>query len=282
MFSLLKPKSFQGLIIVPIVFLIFSCGCRKGERNVSAQRPVSGMVEVAAGRFVTGCGEKQFCEEDEGGPGGAVEVSLGAFHIGRNEVTNGDYGKCVDAGACEDNAAGVCLTRYDDGRTVPVNAGDLKGDFHAPGHPAVCVSWVMADAFCKWAGGRLPSDAEWEKAARGDDGRIFPWGNSPATGTANLGRRICCGADDSDGFMYSAPAGSFPAGASPYGALDMAGNVWEWTSDCAAADEPEEDCPARNARGGSWRWTLHEARAANRYPLPPQTRADDVGFRCAE
>ena len=150
-------------------------------------------------------------------------------------------------------------------------------------HPVVQVSWRDARAFCAWRGGRLPSEAEWEFAARGSDGRRYAWGNAPpaqrgaATARrANYGTDDCCAPDDGDGYRTTAPVGTFPAGRSAFGLYDMAGNVWEWTT---------SRFPGRPdwyvIRGGGWGNNPHCLRAAYRHGNPPDIGLDMVGFRCA-
>ena len=147
-------------------------------------------------------------------------------------------------------------------------------------HPVVQVSARDAEAFCRHYGLRLPTDSEWELAARGFDGRRYPWGNelpeTLETRPANYGTTKCCAADDQDGHILTAPVGSYPLGRSPFGLFDMAGNVWEWT----ASRRPER--PDRVIlRGGGWGNNPYCLRTSYRHDNPPDIGLDMVGFRCA-
>ena len=150
--------------------------------------------------------------------------------------------------------------------------------------PVAGVTWDEARAFCEFAGGRLPTDEEWERAARGGDARHrFPWGRQYNDRLANHGRSPR-GPDDVDGFVYAAPVGSFPGGASPYGLLDMAGNVWEWTASPPRADEVEtggDPNVYRILRGGSWAQPPEVMRVSHREWQPLGAAPSDVGLRCA-
>src|SRR5262245_39651560 len=215
------------------------------------------MVLVPAGEFVMGSDDVE-ADSDER-PAGPVFVA--AFRIDQVEVTNGRYRRCVEAGEC----------------TVPTASAlddPTRGD-----HPVVVVSWRQAVTYCRWAGKRLPTEAEWEKAARGVDGRVYPWGDRLDAGRANVGYT-----------PGTAAVGHHAAGASPYGVLDMAGNVWEWTSSLSRsypydAGDGREDAEARGARvnrGGSWYHGARYARTTYRATADHMyRRIGDLGFRCA-
>ncbi|NPV55115.1 MAG: formylglycine-generating enzyme family protein [Anaerolineae bacterium] len=202
-------------------------------------------------------------------------VDLDAFWIDQIEVSNAQFRRCVDAGAC---AEPLCWT---------------GGQFNAPEQPVVCITWHQARDYCAWAGAALPSEAQWEAAARGTDGRLYPWGDDFQGEHANYCDATCgrarSDASWNDGVYYSAPVGSYPAGASWCGALDLAGNVAEWVSDgyapYSAAGEQPSVPPGTDAnaviRGGSWFQTPLELRAAWRQGVVPDAWFDDIGFRCA-
>ncbi len=198
-------------------------------------------------------------------------VSLEAFAIARSPVCNALYAVYVEEAA----ARPPLLWR---GSTPPAALLD---------HPVVDVSWEEAGAFCRWlssrlppAAFRLPTEAEWERAARGDDGRSFPWGESFDPQLANTRE---------GGAARTSPIGAYPAGASPLGALDMAGNVWEWTSSLDArypyrADDGREapdGVGRRIMRGGCYANPHGYARCACRFRLPPTVRNEFTGFRLA-
>ncbi len=221
------------------------CPC-KGDKR---------MVCVPAGGFIMGCNEAldRDCEEDEKP---SRYVKLDVYCIDKYEVTVAEYAECVGAGGC-----------VAPDRRFPCNYG--REDRAA--HPVNCVTWEQANSYCRWRGKRLPTEEEWEKAARGTDRRVFPWGEAPMNTLYK--RTNIHGARD--GYINTAPVGSFPAGASPYGALDMAGNVWEWISDWHDLDQR-----SRSLRGGSMLDTPRFIRTSNRGKYVPQFSHHGVGFRC--
>ena len=193
-------------------------------------------------------------------------IWISAYRIDRTEVTHERWRRCVAAGRC------------------PPARTDGDPRLSAPSMPVAGVDFYEAERYCAFVGGRLPSEAEWERAARGGGRRRFPWGQQFNDRLANHRSAI-------DGFRYLAPVGSFPEAASPHGLLDMAGNVWEWTRDRFDADSyssgPSVDPqgPAaggeRVTRGGSWRSSADLLRTTMRRPWPAGTPAPDLGFRCA-
>ena len=222
-------------------------------RLLAAGRSPVDRVKVAAGPFVQGSARG---DDDERPPRSRI---LPAFAIDRTEVTRAAYAACVAARRCK-----------------PVPAA-LSGPPGADGQlPVTNVSWFDARDYCAFAGGRLPTEAEWEKAARGPDGREYPWGPDASCDRANWGNfegeGPCAGTNP--GFPVA--VGRYAGGASPYGALDMAGNVWEWVSDAYDGN------PARRVvRGGSCCSYFVRPRAANRNAWAPAYRGADLGFRCA-
>jgi serine/threonine-protein kinase len=211
-----------------------------------------------------------------------VELARGVF-VGKHEVTWAQFARF-----CE--ATGLELPS-----PVITHMGAFKAGLD---HPVFNVTWEEAAAYCRWAGLRLPTEAEWEYAARGTDNRSVPWGADQKVGRlppANCGRYSSTrsegdGREPADGHLYTSPVDAFPRGASPFGCLNMAGNVWEWVGDWYT---PEYDVARQVdptgaptgkegvARGGSWFYAASLARSTNRRALDPGARRDDVGFRVA-
>ena len=157
-------------------------------------------------------------------------------------------------------------------------------------HPVVWVSWAAANAYAEWRGARLPTEAEWELAARGSDGRVWPWGSHAPDSGSTYYCNYRAGGRTGDGHVRTAPVGSFPRGVSPFGVFDMAGNVWEWTADWHDPEYYVESTsrdptgPAtgtyRVVRGGSWSVPAPWTRSTVRLRAPPSRCSDQVGFRC--
>ena len=205
----------------------------------------------------------------------AHSVGLAAYEIGRYEVTNAEY--LVFCQATGDAHAPADLTGVRDFGSWPERA------LARPSHPVVGVSWEDASAYCRSRGGRLPTEAEWEKAARGHSARVWPWGMEQDVARANT--------SGSDAHATTSPVGSYPAGASPYGAQDMAGNVAEWVADWysdsyyarSPSTGPLGPGPGQRKviRGGGWADSLMVSRSTRRLGVPPTMRAAFVGFRVA-
>jgi formylglycine-generating enzyme required for sulfatase activity len=246
-------------------------------------KPPEGMVLIPAGPFIMGTEDLALEElaQDFGIAKPWIEdatpahrVDLPAYFMDQYEVTNAEYMRFVEA-------RGVpTLPHWSNNRPAPEQRS----------LPVVYVSWMEAQAYCQWTGGRLPTEAEWEKAARGMDAYLYPWGNQFERGRANVGG-VTAG-------LHA--VGSHPKGNSPYGLSDMIGNAWEWIDGWY---EPYPDSPYtmpeygkryRVIRGLSWAGLGHfeeevldqvvaaQARVTYRWYLPPNAAVEDVGFRCAK
>lgn len=255
--------------------------CLRETRDLAATlgvAPVSPLFDMRARIIARLCGDAdlerpvchgaQFAREREAHP-----VWLAAYRIDRTEVTVAAYQRCVVAGRCRPSQ-------------FPLGTPG----FGAPAQPVVGVSWDDAARYCAWAGARLPTEAEWERAARGVDGRPFPWGWQWDATRANHGALRADCRDDTDGYAYAAPVGAFPQGASPDGLLDMAGNVMEWVDDGGVDPSGPERAVAprsttsrnlRGARGGAWSHAAFALRTTWRTVLPEGARDRNLGFRCA-
>lgn len=240
------------------------------SKYAACEAPPAGMVCIPGGAAVVGSNDHEAREKPE------HTVQVSTFYLDKYEVTNKLYEACEAAGACP-------------ARILPDKT------FLSASQPAVPVTWFGARAYCSWAGKRLPTEAEWEKAARGGDDRVYPWGNDPAS----------CDRAQTEGCApgTTKPVGSFAAG--PYGVFDMAGNGYEWTNDWATAcyegcqescgkdclgDDPWGACGGAPVckgnkmhvlKGGSWRWAASEARGAWRRFEEPGTGAHRLSARCA-
>lgn len=221
---------------------------KQGDTWVSSMDNMT-LVYVPAGKFIRGSNDGDIDEKPE-----RTEY-VDAFWIDKTEVTQGMYAKCTAEGCMKPTCT--------------------NGDEN---HPVVCVDWSSAKAYCEWAGRRLLTEAEWEKAARGTDGRTYPWGNEPATCEYAVIDDLTSGNGCGQGSSAWA-VGSKPKGASPYGILDMAGNVWEWTADWDSKDAANNS--GRVMKGGGWFSIPSTVRAAGHEVLhPPVDKLDGLGIRC--
>ena len=257
-------------MLLIVLLILTACNSQKGE--ITDEKGVE-MILIPEGIFVMGSDDAIFDHEKP-----AHQVNLDAYYIDKYEVTNSLYKICVDEGICDQ----------------PVNPG-VYTDPQFAQYPVTFVKWQMAVDLCEWRGARLPTEAEWEKAARGTDERAYPWGNEFGDGKANFcdGKCVLAEADkdSDDGYEEAAPVGSYPEGVSPYGVYDMAGNVWEWVADWADieyyASSPEtnplgpENGKERVMRGGSWHDDQSSLRSVARAAFHPSLNLRELGIRCA-
>ncbi len=260
----------HGIALLLLAAWVMSPGCGAPQRQPPPD--LEPMVLVPAGEFLMG----QDAGANASDESPQHKIWLGDFYLDRTEITNAQFKAFCDATS----------------RIYPNNPMWDSGYFLGkPDHPVVNITYEQARAYCAWARKRLPTEAEWEKAARGVDGQLYPWGNVWDPERANLT------GDESkaDRFLRAAPVGSFAKGASPYGALDMVGNVWEWCADWF--DEhyykrspereprgPEKPTPWRVVRGGGYsspRRPTGDTTVFNRSKNPPNLPIHHTGCRCA-
>ena len=270
-----------------------------GSASAGGARCPAGMAAIPGGPYFMGADDGATAERP------AHPVRIMPYCIDRLEVTLDDYKSCSDTGECKrawmtNEWRGISRKEHDAYDSL-CNATDSAGRAH---HPINCVDWEMADRFCKKRGKRLPTEAEWEFAARGPDGRRYPWGDEPPSEL----RLNACGSEcadwgkshqidlpsmygASDGWANTAPVGSLPKGASPYGVEDVVGNVWEWVADWYGAYTKDEIVDPRGPaegterviRGGAWNGAEPSwVRPTFRYKNKPDERSHGIGMRCAK
>ena len=237
---------------------------QRNEMTVAPHLLDRSMVLVPAGEFTMGSLGGDPDEQP------VRQVYVGAFFMDKHQVAVSEYARFLETTHHESPPEWTLMNK-------PTSRN----------RPVANVDWADAAAYCKWAGKRLPAEAEWEKAARGTDGRVYPWGNEPPTRFhANSGKEVF----SSHGTLT--PVGTFEAGKSPYGIYDMAGNVWEWVSDWYDQDYyksgPLQNPPgprkgdSKVVRGGSWGSGANGLRSADRETHLPSFRGFGTGFRCAK
>ena len=254
-------KQISNILLV--ILTVFIPACRGGSdiSNTPAPLPVeitdargAPMRLIPAGEFIMGSDD-----ENAGDALPAHTVILPDFYMDVYEVSRGQYKECVDTGVCSDS----------------INVPDLESYFQESGFPMSSLEWEQAKTYCGWRGARLPSEAEWEKAARGTDGRTYPWGEEYDPEHVDL-----------SGGPHE--TGAYEKGRSPYGMYDMAGNVWEWTAGPLTVypgntgDHSHQRDTDRVLRGGSWdhpdRYVLT---TWFRFASDPGDNSGYTGFRCA-
>ena len=251
-----SPQSFADMILIPA-----------GEFTMgSTQAQVDAAFEQCKKSYGDGCKKEWFEREMP-----QHTVNLGEYFIDKYETTNAQYAECVKAGKCTAPH-----------KTKSYSRANYYGNAEFANYPVIYIDWTQAKSYCEFAGKRLPTEAEWEKAARGTDGRTYPWGNEAPNDTLlNYNRKV---GDTTE-------VGSYPSGASSYGVMDLSGNVWEWvSSDYKAypyiANDGREGLLSNNNkvfRGGSWDYNVSLTRAAYRNFFDSTTNGDYfLGFRCAQ
>ncbi|MCC6157170.1 MAG: SUMF1/EgtB/PvdO family nonheme iron enzyme [Deltaproteobacteria bacterium] len=292
-------------LLVSIAIVLLTAACSKlpdddgdWDRDYGPAA-ASGLIVIPAGTFWMGADSDP--EWDLFSPGvdegfsdehPVHQVDLRAYAIERTEVSNAQYRACVDAGACDDPHDGASRTHAD---------YYLNPSFGA--YPVVHVSWHQAATYCAWLGRRLPTEAEWEKAARGPGVRRYPWGDEPpdclranlrlATAGYDAGGKVIV--DDEGCVGDTQPVADYDYGASPYSVQNLSGNVFEWVADYYAADYYDDAIWPGNStdpvgpqtgirrviRGGSFMTVATLGRTAYRNALLPESFTSDLGFRCA-
>ena len=299
----MKRKYFGHFSLLVLFLLIcFLCGCAEKKAVVKATPPedkssLNNMVFIPSGTFIMGGDKGEMFE------GPSRKVSLDGYYIDKYEVTNALYQRFVNEEGYENQKywsqegwewkkmERISYPGFWLGREYAKS--QFAWDYHKADQPVAGVSWYEAEAFCRWAGKRLPTEAEWEKAARGEDGRTYPWGEEPPD---------CSYASYAGCRRYPALVGSYEKGKSPYGLYDTAGNVWEWVADWftvdyfredrekAVMDNPKgpEKGDLKTRKGGGWYYEARSIKTYTRWRNPPgyrdypSVKGCPIGFRCAK
>jgi len=246
---------------VVLILSLFLSACSGGEPSEITDAWGVEMVLVPEGEFTMGSNDGDDHEQP------VHKIFLDAYYIDKYEVTNTLYKACVDAEVCDRPSIATRVNYYDDPQYAQ--------------HPVVHVDWNMVNEYCEWRGARLPTEAEWEKAARGTDGRTYPWGEEIDGAFANYDNNV----------GDSTPVGGYENGVSPYGAYDMAGSAFEWVADWHDASYYASSPGAnptgpdsgdfRVVRGGAWTSKFSSVRSAYRLRYDPTDTNFTIGFRCS-
>ena len=265
----------------------------KGYKEYRWNKDGSTMILIPAGEFWMGSppGEGNDDEHPQ------HKVYLDGYYIDKYEVTNEQFDSFVRATGHKTDAEKEGKGWVYDDKWVEKSGATWRTYYYAgkEKHPVVLVSWKDATAYCQWAGKKLPTEAKWEKAARGVDGREYPWGNrEPDAGglyRCNCGEGTDRAVWRRDGYEFTSPVGTYERGTSPYGLHDMAGNVWEWCSDWydknyygrSPSRNPKRPASGENrvVRGGSWFRRARNVRCANRSYTPSYWSLASTGVRCS-
>jgi formylglycine-generating enzyme required for sulfatase activity len=257
-------------------------------------RPRDGMVMVyvPGGTFQMGSSESDSEADDDEFP--QHPVTLDDFWIDQTEVTNAQFAAFLNDRGNQTEGGVPWLDLEDEDCLIEQVEGQYRPKSGYADHPVIEVSWYGADAYCRWVGAQLPTEAQWEYAARGEDGYIYPWGDEFDCSRGNvddeteLDSYVVPGGEGCDGYVRTAPVGSFLTGRSWCNALDMVGNVWEWTADwygdylSEAQTNPTgpADGSVKALHGGAWSSNWYDVRAADRINYAPSSRNYIIGFRC--
>ena len=258
------------------------------------------MAKIPAGQFFMGSDQREAFDNEKP----QHHVKLGTFCMDLHEVTMDKYKACSDVGKCRRAPKEVHWPGIKDADRKTYSPLCNANHPDHGNHPVNCVTWNMADTYCKAEGKQLPTEAEWEYATRGPDGRIYPWGDDPPTAkhlNACGGECMAWGAKhgvemhalykQNDGYAGTAPVGSFPLGRSRFGPYDVVGNVWEWTADWFGPYKPGAEVDPtgpktgqkRVIRGGAFNGSQASwLRPSFRYAQDPGAKSHGIGFRCAK
>jgi len=273
---------YRNFFITAMLFVVGCSSCSIIEassgigRMMISEKDGMTLLYVPAGKFTMGSDDGQSNERP------AHTVYLDAFWIDQTEVTNLMFADFLSEQGNQIEGDVEWFDAEEGGVRIHLKGNSWEVDPEYENYPVVAVSWYGANAYCAWVERRLPTEAEWEKAARGTDGRNYPWGNDmPNSSLSNYKQQV----------GGPTEVGTYPKGASPYGALDMAGNVFEWVNDWydityyenSPASNPlgPSDGRARVARGGSWLVPSYAVSAAGRLSANPDLTLEGLGFRCA-